>query len=142
MGSNLRYHGARSGADALQLACDMAGLTPMLDRMPERLRTRVRDGGLNLSQGERRALQLARVLAGRPSVLLIDDVHACLPGDAEARLAELLSSFEGTVIYSTNDASLALLADEIWTLDMGSRVAASAVPRHAAQSTVPSPQLH
>ncbi|MDP3824766.1 MAG: ABC transporter ATP-binding protein [Burkholderiales bacterium] len=142
VGSNLRYHGARSSADALQLACDMAGLTPMLERMPDGLRTRVRDGGLNLSQGERRALQLARVLAGRPSVLLIDDVHACLPGDAESRLAELLSSFEGTVMYSTTDASLALLADEIWTLDTGRRVAALTVPKRATEPTVVSPQLH
>lgn len=142
VGSNLRYHCSQPSDGVLQDACDMAGLTPLLSRMAEGLRTRVRDGGLNLSQGERRALQLARVLAGRPSVLLIDDVHACLPGDAGSRLAELLSSFEGTVIYSTTDASLAQMADEIWTLDMGCRMATWAVPRPGAMPTGVTQPLH
>lgn len=144
VGSNLRYQCIHASDGRLQQACDMAGLTPLLSRMPDGLATRVRDGGLNLSQGERRALQLARVLASGPSVLLIDDVHACLPGDAESRLAELLVTFQGTVIYTTTDPTLALMADEIWTLDMGCRVDTWSLPRPAveAEPLQPQPQLH
>lgn len=134
---NLLYHGAEPEPALLQRCLALSGLDVLLARWPQGLRTRVRDAGCNLSHGERRALQLARALMAEPAVLLIDDVHTCLPGEAEASLARLISAFPGTLIYSTQDAALAAMADDIWVLDAGRVKDAWAVRGAAAAPNEP-----
>ena len=89
----------------------------------------MRDAGLNLSHGQRRAIQLARCLVGQPAILLIDDPAACLPGNVKDRLQSLLAGFSGTVIFTTTDPALAALADEHWAFESGRRHTAVHRPR-------------
>lgn len=57
------------------------------------------DGGLSLSNGQRHRLGLARALAGRPAVLLLDEVTAGLEEQEEERLLDgLLRALAGTTI--------------------------------------------
>lgn len=57
------------------------------------------DGGLSLSNGQRHRLGLARALAGRPAVLLLDEVTAGLEEQEEERLLDgLLHGLAGTTI--------------------------------------------
>jgi ABC-type multidrug transport system fused ATPase/permease subunit len=119
LGSNLRYHRPDASAADLARAVRLSGLEAWLAQRPAGLDTPVRDAGLNLGQGERRALLLARALVGRPSVLLIDDAQASLPGDPAAALARLIEGFDGTLVYATTDPSLAALADEVCVLADG-----------------------
>jgi ABC-type multidrug transport system fused ATPase/permease subunit len=121
VGDNVRYQAWQPSPEALEHALALSGLQAMLPGLPAGLDTPVRDGGLNLSHGQRRAVQLARTLAARPAVLLIDDPGACLPGHVEDRLQVLLDGFAGTVLFATTDPSLAVLADEIWTFEGGHR---------------------
>jgi ATP-binding cassette, subfamily B, bacterial len=116
---NVRYQARTPGALALARALTLSGLERLLPGLPDGLDTRVRDAGANLSHGQRRAVLLARCLAARPSVLLIDDPSACLPGQDEERLGQLLDEFHGTLIYATCDPALAALADEVWHFDDG-----------------------
>jgi ATP-binding cassette subfamily B protein len=135
---NVCYQAHAPSRRALDAALTLSGLRQILDTLPQGLETRVRDGGLNLSHGLRRAVQLARCLAARPALLLIDDPGACLPGAVEDRLAALLDGFAGTVIFATHDPALAVMADEIWTFEAGVRT--SAWPVHHSAS--PALRLH
>jgi ABC-type multidrug transport system fused ATPase/permease subunit len=115
VGSNLRYRRSSATLEALQAACDAAGWPHPLDEAA--LERQVRDAGANLTGQERRALSLARALVGGPALLLVDDIEHCLAAQPVQALQRLLAAYHGTLVYSTHDAGLAALADEVWSLD-------------------------
>ncbi len=59
-----------------------------------------------LSGGERRRLQLLRLLAGEPNVLLLDEPTNDLDIDTLAALEDLLDSWPGTLIVASHDRYL------------------------------------
>jgi ATP-binding cassette subfamily F protein uup len=65
----------------------------------ERARTLVRD----LSGGERRRLQLMRLLMGEPNVLLLDEPTNDLDIDTLTALEDLLDSWPGTLVVVSHD---------------------------------------
>ncbi|WP_407344430.1 ABC-F family ATP-binding cassette domain-containing protein [Pengzhenrongella phosphoraccumulans] len=68
----------------------------------ERARTLVRE----LSGGERRRLQLLRLLVGEPNVLLLDEPTNDLDTDTLAALEDLLDGWPGTLIVVSHDRYL------------------------------------
>ncbi len=67
-----------------------------------RLWTHVAD----LSGGERRRLQLLRLLAGEPNVLLLDEPTNDLDTDTLAALEDLLDTWPGTMVIASHDRYL------------------------------------
>jgi ATPase subunit of ABC transporter with duplicated ATPase domains len=68
----------------------------------DRARTLVRD----LSGGERRRLQLLRLLVGEPNVLLLDEPTNDLDTDTLAALEDLLDGWPGTLVVVSHDRYL------------------------------------
>ncbi|BCJ66277.1 ABC-F family ATP-binding cassette domain-containing protein [Polymorphospora rubra] len=60
----------------------------------------------DLSGGERRRLQILRLLAGEPNVLLFDEPTNDLDTDTLAALEDLLDSWPGTVVVASHDRYL------------------------------------
>ncbi|MFI2753335.1 ABC-F family ATP-binding cassette domain-containing protein [Cellulomonas sp. P22] len=128
-----------------------AQLVERLGFTKDRARTPVRD----LSGGERRRLQLLRLLVGEPNVLLLDEPTNDLDTDTLAALEDLLDGWPGTLIVVSHDRYLlervcdrqvALLGDAtIRDLPGGVeqylelRRAASAAPRSAAATSGSAP---
>jgi ABC transport system ATP-binding/permease protein len=79
-----------------------AQLVERLGFTRERSRTPVRD----LSGGERRRLQLLRLLVGEPNVLLLDEPTNDLDTDTLAALEDLLDGWPGTLIVVSHDRYL------------------------------------
>ncbi len=79
-----------------------AQLVERLGFAKDRARTPVRD----LSGGERRRLQLLRLLVGEPNVLLLDEPTNDLDTDTLAALEDLLDGWPGTLIVVSHDRYL------------------------------------
>src|SRR4051812_1402435 len=79
-----------------------AQLVERLGFTRERARTPVRD----LSGGERRRLQLLRLLVGEPNVLLLDEPTNDLDTDTLAALEDLLDGWPGTLVVVSHDRYL------------------------------------
>jgi ABC-type bacteriocin/lantibiotic exporter with double-glycine peptidase domain len=79
----------------------------------------VREGGVNLSAGQRMRVILARALVTRPKVLLLDEPEDNLDSSGLDILNHLLSSFDGTILMSTHDDSMIARADTIYQLENG-----------------------
>lgn len=98
--------------------------------LPEGVDTTVGEEGLSLSGGQRQRLALARAIAARPSVLVLDDPLSALDVDTEARveagLRRVLS--ETTSLIVAHRPSTVNLADRVALLENG-RV--TAVGRHS-----------
>jgi len=106
-------------------------------RLPESLDTAVGERGTSLSGGQRQRLTLARALAGRPRLLVLDDATSAVDPRVEAAiLASLRRADAGTsiLVVAYRRATIAL-ADEVVYVERG-RVAATGT--HAGlMATVP-----
>lgn len=90
-----------------------AQLAERLGFSPKRQRTPVGD----LSGGERRRLQLTRVLMSEPNLLLLDEPTNDLDIDTLQELESLLDSWAGTLVVISHDRYLIeRIADSTWAL--------------------------
>ena len=79
----------------------------------------VEEGGRNLSGGQRQRLEIARCLAKRPSIVILDGATSALDGRTEARLIDRIRLRGCTVVIVTSRRSTLQLVDEITILDGG-----------------------
>jgi ATP-binding cassette subfamily B protein len=98
--------------------------------LPNGLDTRVGEEGLSLSGGQRQRLALARAVAAKPEVLVLDDPLSALDVDTEAlveaALRRVLAST--TALIVAHRPSTVMLADRVALLQ-GGRI--TAVGRHS-----------
>jgi len=115
---NLRYGAPRASDDELSRLCLALGLDRHFGRAPDLLELRVQEGGSNLSNGQQALVQLGRALAGRPAVLLLDDLSARLDRDGRERLDALLDGLKATVLRVRCDADGAIAScDQRWVFE-------------------------
>lgn len=113
---NLTYR-ARS-ADDREIAEVMAlcGLERLARRLPQGLESSLTEAGLNLSEGERQAVILARALLGEPSLLILDSIDSALDPAVLDRLALRLSGWAGGVLMVARSPALIAVATETWSV--------------------------
>lgn len=88
-------------------------LLERLGFVPKRQRTPVKD----LSGGERRRLQLTRILMDEPNVLLLDEPTNDLDIDTLQQLEDLLDQWAGTLVVVSHDRYLIeRVCDSTWAL--------------------------
>ena len=102
-------------------AIEQAGVTEIIDRLPEGLDTQVGEGGARLSGGERQRISIARALIKDAPILLVDEATAALDTENQAAIADTLARLRGqrTLIVIAHQLSTVAMADQIIVLDQG-----------------------
>ena len=92
-----------------------------VDDLPDGVDTRVGEEGMSLSGGQRQRLALARAIAARPSVLVLDDPLSALDVDTEARVEAGLRRVlaETTSLIVAHRPSTVTLADRVALMENG-----------------------
>jgi ATP-binding cassette subfamily B protein len=116
---NLLYRRPDAPKEELGRVQSLCGVDKLLAELPEGERTRILEGGKNLSLGQRQRISLARALLGNPSVLLLDEADANLDEEAGRVLDVVLEEFRGTVIMVSHRPERIAKADVIWRLEEG-----------------------
>lgn len=89
-------------------AIELAGLTQVIAGLSERAETKLNPNGQPLSDEERRRVLLARAIAGRPRLIVIDGWLDHMGTEAHALLDVLIKpSWPWTVIVLTEDPEIA-----------------------------------
>ncbi|MFO0871433.1 MAG: ABC transporter ATP-binding protein [Pirellulales bacterium] len=126
---NVHLDRAGVGLPEMREALETVGLWEELLDLPRGLETLLSPAGRPLSESQKRRLLLARALAGRPRMLLIDSLLDSLPAEVMPRIMETLRnrSRECTVVLVTGREDLAQQAARV--LSMPPRTSEPSVPQ-------------
>lgn len=93
--------GKRIGDSELWEALRQVGLLHIVDQLPQKLDTLIQDNECRLSEGEYQRFHIARVLLGKPRILMIDEGTASLDIAGEEKLRNLLrdNMAGATIVY-------------------------------------------
>jgi ATP-binding cassette subfamily B protein len=107
--------------DAIRVAAEAASLTEEVTGFPNGFETMLGERGVNLSGGQKQRVSIARAVASRRPILILDDAFSSVDTHTEERILTRLRQVmrERTTILISHRISTVQLADEIVVLDEG-----------------------
>lgn len=109
---------------ALARACGITGFDAVIASLPDGWATRVGQGGVGLSVGQRQRLALTRALISSAELVILDEPSAHLDAMSEEYVARALTALKAdhrTVVVIAHRAAIAAQADVVITVTSGTR---------------------
>ena len=118
---NIRFGNPQASDEEVINAARQANAHDFIDRLPDGYHTRVLEGGVNLSQGQRQLLSIARALLTDPGVLILDEATANIDSVTEALLQDAIARMlKGrTAVVIAHRLSTVRNADLVFVIDEG-----------------------
>lgn len=107
--------------ERLREVVGLAQLDGVVERLPQGLQTRIGEGGMDLSAGQKQLLAIARVLARDPRILVLDEATANVDTETEMLVERAIQSafLNRTNIVIAHRLSTIRRADRILVMDQG-----------------------
>ena len=100
-------------------AAEKAGIAEDIRRMPMGMNTIISEGSGGISGGQRQRLMIARAIAPKPKILMLDEATCALDNLTQKRVSESLDSLKCTRIVIAHRLSTIKQCDRILVLDGG-----------------------
>ncbi len=118
---NIRYGKPYASEEEVIHAAKMANAHGFISNLPDGYQTRIQEGGVNLSVGQRQLLTIARAILTDPRVLILDEATANIDTVTEVLIQQALERllFDRTAIVIAHRLSTVRKADWIYVIDQG-----------------------
>lgn len=118
---NLKIGNPEATYEEIISACNMAGASDFIDRLPNRYGSFVEEGGSNLSGGEKQRLAIARSLLTKAKLFIFDEATSNLDSFSEKKLHHLIFTKmpNTTAILIAHRLSTIMSCDHICFLEKG-----------------------
>jgi len=119
--NNIKFDREGIDDETVAWALEVSQLTQDLAALPKGLKTRIGVRGMSISGGQKQRLALARALAGKPRILILDDCTSALDAKTETALWDRLHQVmpDLTCFIITHRPATLELADKVIVLDEG-----------------------
>lgn len=111
---NVSHQDIRWALDTAQFAGDLV-------RLPDGINTTLVSGGRNLSRGQVQRLLIARAIAERPRLLILDEAFTGIDEMTKLKIIQSLFAPENswTVLDISHDAEVVMRSDQVYVLSQG-----------------------
>jgi ATP-binding cassette subfamily B protein len=118
---NLAFGLTQHEPDTLAWATEAAHLTNEIEGFPKGLQTLLGERGVTLSGGQRQRTAIARAIARRPEILILDDVLSAVDTQTEAAIMQKLKPImdQRTTLFISHRISTLRYADRIIVIENG-----------------------
>jgi ABC-type protease/lipase transport system fused ATPase/permease subunit len=113
-------------SDAILKAAQIAGVHDIILRLPDGYSTRIGQGGVALSAGQRQRIGLARAVYGDPFLIVLDEPNANLDAEGENALCQAILTLRrqnSIVIVVSHRSSVLAVLDMAMVLYEGKAIA-------------------
>jgi len=123
---NVAFGAPHAGAEDLERAVEIACMKDFIVNHPDGWNASVGDRGAGLSGGQRQRIAIARAIAAKPDILILDDVTSSLDAATERRIVEgLYREFKDrTTLIISQKINTVRFADRILVMGNGCILAA------------------
>lgn len=123
---NILFSNPNAGEEDLKKAIEISQSEAFIAERPDGLEDKVEEGGQNLSGGQKQRLSIARAIASKASLYILDDSYSALDLATDARLRKALEPVLKDALQIVVAQRISSIADSdlILVLDQG-RIAAA-----------------
>jgi ABC-type multidrug transport system fused ATPase/permease subunit len=121
IGENIRFGRPEASQEEVEEAARKANAHDFIQALPEGYATRILEGGVNLSVGQRQLISIARAILADPRILILDEATANIDTVSEVLIQNALGELlEGrTAVVIAHRLSTIRNADLIYVIDQG-----------------------
>ena len=87
---NLKIGNPEARYEEVMTACQMAGASSFIEKLPNRYGAFIEEGGSNLSGGEKQRLAIARAILSKSQIFIFDEATSNLDSFSEKKIHDLL----------------------------------------------------
>lgn len=118
--NNIRFYG-EVPTDEIINASKMANIYDTIMELPDKFSTMVGERGMKLSGGQRQRIALARALARKPQILILDEATSSIDSESEMLIQKAIENLRRhvTIIAITHRITSTMNADRIIVLASG-----------------------
>ncbi|MBI4138617.1 ABC transporter ATP-binding protein [Candidatus Uhrbacteria bacterium] len=119
--NNIRFYDTRLTDEEIHEAAKQANIHEFIRSLPNGYDTVIGERGTLLSVGQRQRLIIARVLARKPQLLILDEATSSLDNESERQIQQVIEGLRGkiTVLMIAHRLSTVLNTDRIFVLADG-----------------------
>lgn len=118
---NIKWGKEDASTEEIIKAAEIAGAHDFISASPEGYQTRIGQGGVNFSGGQKQRLSIARALIKNPEILILDDSTSAVDVTTEARIKAGLKTYAKglTCLLIAQRITSIIDADKIVVMDHG-----------------------